>query len=115
MLRQERDYLLRMIAAAAAMVARLRKRLMDGAPPVEVLTELRVAERSLFGNEAGLLRALDPASASHAIGDRERVAAWVDLLRLEAEALRKSGDASGAAAVEQRASALATIIVPQVQ
>jgi hypothetical protein len=113
-LRYERDYILRMIAAAAAAVARLRERLTGGASGGEVIAEVRVAERALLGNEAELLRALDPASASHAIGDRERVAAWVDLLMLEAEALRKSGDLSGAAGIEQRASALSERIAPQV-
>lgn len=114
MLRYERDYIRRMIAAAAAAVARLRERLSGGALPVEIIAEVREAQRELLGNEASLLRVLDPVSASHAIGDRERVLAWVDLLRVEAEALRKSGDDRGAAEAEQRAAALSTTIAPQV-
>jgi hypothetical protein len=106
MLRQERDYILRMIAAAAAAVARLRERLIGGAQPDEIIKDVRAAQVELLGKDAGLLRALDAASAAHVVGDKERLAAWADLLRLEAEALRKAGRADDAAALDQRADAL---------
>ena len=106
MLRYERDYMMRMIAAAAAIVARLRSRLLGGAAPDEIVKEARAAQVELLGPEASLLRALDPASAAHAIGDPERLSAWADLLRVEAEALRAAGDARGAEAIEQRADQL---------
>lgn len=106
MLRQERDYILRMIAAAAAAVARLRERLIGGAQPEEIVEAARAAQGELLGKDAGLLRALDPSSAAHVVGDRERLAAWGDLLRIEAEALRKAGRADDAAALDQRADAL---------
>src|SRR5688572_4071846 len=106
MLRQERDFILRMIAAAAAAVARLRERLIGGAQPDEIVQAARAAQGELLGKDFGMLRALDPSSAAHVVGDRERLAAWADLLRVEAEALRKAGRADEAVVLEQRANAL---------
>ena len=106
MLRYERDYIMRMIAAAAAAVARLRERLTGGASGDEIVRAARAAQTDLLGNEAALLRALDSASAVHAIGDPERVQAWVDLLRVEADANRAAGDANTAAAIDLRADTL---------
>ena len=107
MLRYERDYIMRMIAAAAAAVARLRERLKGGASPREIADEARSAQGELLGSEAPLLRALDAPSAVHAIGDADRIRAWVDLLRLEAYATRSAGDSAAAEALERRADALA--------
>jgi hypothetical protein len=104
MLRSEKDYIMRMIAAAAAAVARLRERLTGGAAPEEVVQEARAAQTALLGPEALLLRALDPASAAHAIGDPDRLRAWADLLLIEAEALRKAGSNSEADVLAQRAA-----------
>jgi hypothetical protein len=106
MLRTERDYILRMIAAAAAVAARLRERLVGGAQPDEIVKAVREAQIELLGPETGLLRALAPESAAHAIGDRERITAWADLLQLEADALARSGDSVGADALTHHAGAL---------
>ena len=108
MLRYERDYLMRMIAAAAAAVARLRERLKGGASPREIAEEARSAQGALLGSEAPLLRVLDAPSAVHAIGDADRIRALVELLRLEADATRLAGDPLAADALERRADALAT-------
>jgi hypothetical protein len=113
MLRYERDYIMRMIAAAAAAVARLRERLTGGAPADDVVREARAAQTALLGKEASLLRALDPASAAHAIGDPERLEAWSALLCVEAEALRVTGDESGAEQTLKRASALSELAKPR--
>ena len=107
MLRSEKDYILRMIAAAAAAVARLRERLTGGAQPTEIVAEARAAQGELLGPEIALLRALDPASAAHAIGDADRLRAWAELLLIEAEALRKAGRVAEADALAQRANAIA--------
>ena len=107
MLRSEKDYILRMIAAAAAAVARLRERLSGGAQPAEIVAEARAAQGELLGPEIALLRALDPASAAHAIGDEDRLRAWADLLLIEAEALRKAGRVAEADVLAQRANAIA--------
>jgi hypothetical protein len=107
MLRQERDYILRMIAAAAAAAARLRERLVGGAQPDEIVQAARAAQGELLGKDAMLLRALDPASAAHVLGDRERITAWVELLHVESEALRKAGREDEATMLDARAAVLA--------
>lgn len=106
MLRDERDYILRMIAAAAATVARLRQRLAGGGSAAEVVQASRAAQAELLGKDAALLRAIDPASAAQMLGGGDRLPAWVDLLRLEAEALRADGKTAEADSLEQRASTL---------
>ena len=105
-IRSERDYLLRLIAAAAKAMARLRGKLAEGEPPLKIVQEARAAKGELLGRDAALLAALDPASAARAIGDPERVATWAGLLRIEAEALRLGGRDAEADEVERRANAL---------
>lgn len=106
MLRNERDHILKLIAAAAAAIARLRGRMGDGAPPLDIVGESRAAQAQLLGKDAALLLMLDPNSAVHALGDPERLAQWVELLRLEAEALKLAGREQDAVAIETRAAAL---------
>lgn len=90
-MRSERDYIMRMIALAAAAVARLRERLRAGARPAEIVGEVRSAQSQLLGKDLAIYRALDGASAAQLIGDRETMRAWADLLELESEALRADG------------------------
>lgn len=105
MLRTERDYILRMIALAAAIVARLREKLAKGGEAREVVAEVRVAQGELLGKDATLLRALDPATAAQLM-DPQHAKAWADLLRVEAEALRSGGSSDEADAVDRRAEIL---------
>lgn len=107
MLKDEYDLILRTVAVAAAALARLRQRLSGGAPPEEIVRESRAAQGELLGKDAPLLRMLDPQSASHSIGDPERLDAWANLLRLESEALAKTGDSVAAEQAVKRADALA--------
>lgn len=107
MLRSEREYMLRMIAAAAAMVARLRERLAACSVVAdEVLKDARAAQEELLGRDAGLLRALDPASAAQLIASTAFLEAWADLMRVEADALRAAGRQEEAAAVDARVQQL---------
>ena len=106
MLRDERDYILRMIAAAAAVAAKLRERLLGGGEPDEIVREAREAQGELLGKDASLLRALDPATAAQLLADKKRLSAWAELLRIEAEAHRKLGRADEAAALDRRADQL---------
>jgi hypothetical protein len=106
MLRDERDYLMRMIAMAAAIVAKLRSRLAAGGQPDEIVREARQAQGELLGKDWGLLRALDATSAAQILGDKDKRAAWADLMNVEAEALRASGKANDAAALEARAATI---------
>jgi hypothetical protein len=107
-LRDERGHILRLIAAAAATVRRLRERLAGGgAAPDDIVRESRAAQGELLGTHAALLGALDPTSAATLLADPPRVAAWAELLRVEAAALRTAGRAADADAMERRAEALA--------
>ena len=112
MLRQERDHILRLIAAAAATLRRLRERLAGGAAPEEIVRESREAQGELLGTHAALLGALDPASAATLLADPPRVAAWAELLRVEAAALRAAGRATDAETIERRADALTSAAGP---
>ena len=107
MLRDERDYLLRMIAMAAAIAARLRERLSgDPSQGEEIAREARQAQVELLGKDSGLLSALDAASVKHLVTDKDKIAVWVALLRVEADALRQAGRHAEADARESRARAL---------
>ena len=100
MLRSERDYIMRMIALAAAAVARLRERLAAGAKPAQIVEEARAAQGELLGKDLAIYRALDGASAAQLIGDKEMMRAWADLLELEADALVADGRAPEATRIQ---------------
>lgn len=106
MLRNERDYILRMVAAAAAALGRLRQRIAAGAPATEIVQAARDAQGELLGKDVALLRAVDPASAAQMLGDDQRLTVWIDLLRVEADALREAGRAAEANAIAQQADHL---------
>lgn len=106
MLRSERDYIMRMIALAAAAVARLREKLAAGAKPADVVNEARDAQGQLLGRDLAIYRALDGASAAKLIGDKETMRAWADLLELEADALRADGQNAEAERLEAAVDAL---------
>lgn len=108
MLRDERDYLLKMIAAAAAAVARLREKLVGGGDPASIAAESREAQAALLGRDAGVLLMLDPRSAAQVLGDRQRLEQWRALLQVEADALRAAGQEPQARAVEARITAMGT-------
>ena len=105
-LRDERDSILRLIAAAAAAVAALRSRLAGGGSPDDVVRDAQAAQGELLGKDAQLFRMLDPGSAAHALGDPARLREWAELLRVEAEAHRIAGRESQAAMLEERAEVL---------
>ena len=106
MLRSERDYIMRMIALAAAAVARLREKLAAGARPAEIIGEVRSAQSQLLGKDLAIYRALDGASAASLIGDKETMRAWADLLELEADALRADGESAEATRIDGIVAAL---------
>src|SRR5687768_17612496 len=103
---QHEDYLLRLIAQAAAALRRLRERLAGGGNASEVLREVETIERSFLGPGAELLRRLDPTSAAALVANDEKLALWVEVLELEANALMASGEPDRAREVWARAAAL---------
>ena len=102
------DYLLRMIQQLAAIMARLRERLTGASSDeaAEVEREAGAAIGTLLGPQAPLLGQLDVASAVRLVGSRERVATWVTILRLQADAQRTSGRPDAADRLTARADAL---------
>jgi len=106
MLREQRDFLLRLINQASIALARLRERLLGGTNPDEIVAAARAAQGELLGKDAAMLTMLDPASAAHVLGDNQLVAMWAELLSLEADAHRSAGRDTEARALDQRATIL---------
>ena len=109
------DYLIRLVQQIAAVLCRLRERLTGAAAagqaarPEEMAAIEREAEdaiRMLLGPQAALLERIDPASAVALVGDADRVALWVALLRLRADVAQARGDVPRAADRGARATAL---------
>jgi hypothetical protein len=106
MLREQRDFLLRLINQASIALGGMRERLLAGTHPDEIVRAARAAQGELLGKDAAMLTMLDPASAAHVLGDKQLVAMWAELLRLEADAHRLAGRDTEARALEERASVL---------
>ena len=102
------DYLLRLIQQMAALARRLRERLTGASSDeaTDVEKEAGDAIVELLGPQATLLRSLDARSAVQLAGGAERVAAWIALLRVQAQARRARGDDATAARLDERAAAL---------
>ena len=103
------DYLLRMIQQLGVMLARLRERLtgkLTQTDAEEVDREAYTAIGTLLGPQAAVLNQVDADSAARLLGDPDRVALWVGLLRVRAEAQRALGKNDGAGRLAARADAL---------
>jgi hypothetical protein len=110
------DYLIRMIQQLGEVLRRLRQRLagqVDAGEAAEIDAAARAAVATWLGPQAQLLQQLDPASAVRLVGDPDRVALWIALLRVQADARRADGRrsddsaerlAARAAALEQAAA-----------
>ena len=85
------DYLIRLIQQLGEVLRRLRQRLtgkVDATDAVEIDREAGTAIATLLGPQAPLLQQLDAASAVRLVGDADRVALWITLLRVQADARR---------------------------
>jgi hypothetical protein len=104
----QRDYILRLLEQAAAVVRRLRELLLGGtAEPAAIVEEARAAQAALFGDTWMLLQRVDVATATGLIRDARQLSVWADLLRVEAEANRSLGDTARADQLEARAAGIA--------
>lgn len=104
----QRDYVLRLIEQIAALLRRLVEKLVHGrAAAPEVVREAQQAQGELLGPLADILPRLDAGSAVQALGEPRQVALWIELLRLEATAVRLLGEGERALALEGRAGELA--------
>ena len=98
-----------MIQQAAQILRRLRERLTgttSAADLAEVERDARTAVETLLGPQGPLLSQLDPVSAVRLLGDAERVALWVGLLRVQADAQRAAAGTGVADRLSARAAAL---------
>jgi hypothetical protein len=104
----QRDYILRLLEQAAAVLRRLRELLGGGtAEPAAIVEEARAAQAALFGDTWMLLQRVDVATATGLIRDSRQLTMWADLLRVEAEANRALGDLARAEHLETRAAGIA--------
>jgi hypothetical protein len=109
----QRDYILRLLEQAAAVVRRLREMLTGrGASPSEIEEQARAAQAELFGETWALLQRVDVATAIGLIRDARQLALWAELLRIEAEANRQLGDEARAQDLEARAATIAAAVPP---
>ena len=75
----ERDYVMRLVKQLAEFIARALK-LANAAKPEEALATLRAACGQALGMEYEVLSMLDAKSAVELLGDRSRVAAFIQLV-----------------------------------
>ena len=109
----QRDYILRLLEQAAAVVRRLRELLTrGGASPSEIAEEARAAQAELFGDTWALLQRVDVTTATGLIRDARQLALWAELLRVEADASRQLGDEQRAQDLEARAASIAEAAPP---
>ena len=109
----QRDYILRLLEQAAAVIRRLREMLTrGGASPSEIVEEARAAQAELFGDTWALLQRVDVSTVTGLIRDARQLALWADLLRIEAEANRQLGDEQRAQDLEVRAAKIAAAVPP---
>lgn len=104
----QRDYILRLLEQAAAVVRRLRELLDAGkGEPALMVEEARAAQAALFGNTWMLLQRADVATVTGLVRDPRQLSLWAELLRVEAEASRAAGDEERAVYLETRAAGIA--------
>ena len=105
----QRDYILRLLEQAAAVARRLRE-LLGGSTgePAAIVEEARAAQAALLGSAWTLLQQVNVPTATALVRDPRQLAAWADLIRVEAQASRAMGDEKRASYLESRADEIAT-------
>jgi hypothetical protein len=104
----QRDYILRLLESIAAVIRRLREQLAGGAAPEVIIEESRVAQGELFGQTWAIVQRVDITTVLALIQDARQLSLYAELLQLEAEARRATGDDAGAQALETRAATIRT-------
>ncbi|CAN5674798.1 MAG: hypothetical protein H0U67_04800 [Gemmatimonadetes bacterium] len=98
------DYIMRMIEQLGAAMRRLRELLARGAPAApDVMREAQDAQRELFGPLWPVLERVNAETAVSLIPDERQILLWVELMQLEASAVRLIGDGPRADDLESRA------------
>jgi hypothetical protein len=101
------DYIMRMIEQLGAAMRRLREMLARGASAApDVVREAGEAQKELFGPLWPVLERVNAETAVSLIPDEKQILLWVELIQLEASAVRLSGDEAGGDNLEARAERL---------
>jgi hypothetical protein len=112
----QRDYILRLLEQAAAVVRRLRELLGGGTgEPAAIVEEARAAQAALLGSAWTLLQQVNVPTATALVRDPRQLAVWADLIRVEAQATRAMGDEKRAGYLESRADEVAAAAVRTAQ
>lgn len=97
----QRDYILRMIEAIAAAIARILRRRQSG-DLAGARREVDMASTELLGPIASVASRVDTQTAANLLGDGRRVAAWARLLAEDSDILREMGRVAEADANDKR-------------
>jgi hypothetical protein len=101
------DYIMRMIEQLGAAMRRLREMLARGASAApDVIREAADAQKELFGPLWPVLERVNAETAVSLIRDERQIQLWIELIQLEASAVRLSGDEPRADHLEARAENL---------
>jgi hypothetical protein len=98
----QRDYILRMIEAIAAALARIVRR-REAGDFAGARRETRVATIELLGPATSLAGSVDSRTAGDLLGDPWRLAAWARLVADDAETVRLMDNDDAARQLERRA------------
>jgi hypothetical protein len=97
----QRDFILRMIEAIAAAVARIVKRKQSG-DLAGARKEVHDAVTELLGPASAMVGMLDSRTAANVVSDPKRIALWARLLSEDADVLRLMGRTKEAEATDRR-------------
>lgn len=97
----QRDFILRMIEAIAAAIARIRKRKSEG-DLVGARQEVHQATMELLGPAAAMAMMVDSRTAANVVSDSRRIRLWCQLLAEDGALLRALGREREASALDRR-------------
>lgn len=103
---RDRDFLKRMIEQLSQLVTSIAGKRRQ-VPPEVLVDQLRREKEDLLGVPLVVLDSLPPAAVRDAVGGDQALAAYREVLALEAELLDEAGRPDQAAAVRQRLQSLA--------
>ena len=107
MLREQNDYVLRLIEESGIALRRLLQRVDLGtASTEEILQETQTAQATLLGPHAKIIPHVDADTAIMLINNPHKVDLLIDFLRIEANASMNNGQEDRARELESRVEAL---------
>lgn len=104
---RQKDYFERMAEQLAQMVATMAGRRGKEAPEV-LVDDLQTGKENLFGMPVVVIDSLAPSSVREHIGSAQAIAAYVQMLELEASLLDDAGRANEAIKIRARINSLSS-------